>query len=284
VRRVAELGSLGRFHAMKLTIDGLEMMELKKAALADFRSPAVRFASGEDGFSVARGLAEGCMGWTWCQWLKGTPPDSIREKVAWFVDRGLELQQVLRGNHLRGLHDLFLMHCAVFACPPPVLMQVAEQAIDASGTKGQPPRNDGELYASAWCGMLKHWILGAPDKANAQSELVWKAYRPPHFRAATKSLVTPWLAEDWKSFAFEQRKDFERLWARARKDGTASAKKTGTVVRVQRFPVAQLWCWAHAGLALLAQRHGAEVVTDSFWLPPHALARVDGRCNDIAVS
>ena len=42
-------------------------------------------------------------------------------------------------------------------------------------------------------------------------------------------------------------------------------------MRVERYNVQQLWCWAHCGLALLAYRAGAEVATDPFWFPSHAL-------------
>ena len=145
--------------------------------------------------------------------------------------------------------------------------------VDASGLGKFQPKNDGELYLSAWCGMLKYWLLGDQAKAMQQSELIWSAYRDPSTSAATKPLVAPWLRGDWKGFLKAQEKDFEKRWARARKDGTVLSEEGAELrVTVQRFPLEQKWCWAHAGLALLAhRRYGVDICTDPFWLPPHAL-------------
>jgi hypothetical protein len=165
-----------------------------------------------------------------------------------------------------------LLHCAIFASTDQQLRQLAERVVDASGAKGEVPRNDGDLYASAWSGMLKHWILDDKDEAVKQSKMIWGAYRPPYFRATSKPIVTKWLEEDWDAFVKEQKKDFEKLWNRARKDGTVTSEKKGAItVNVGRFPVAQLWCWAHCGLALLAHRKHIQIATDPFWLPMLAI-------------
>jgi hypothetical protein len=171
------------------------------------------------------------------------------------------------------LHDLHLLHCAIFASSAPQLRMVAEQIADVSGDKGQKPLDDGELYAAAWCGMMKYWILGDEKKAVEQSAFIWGAYRDPSVFAAPKPLVTPWLKRDWAAFAKQQQKDFEKLWTRARKDRwTVKAENsTEVVVTTERYQVAHMWCWAHCGMALLAHREGAKVINDPFWFPAVAL-------------
>jgi hypothetical protein len=152
------------------------------------------------------------------------------------------------------------------------LLRLAGQVVDASGFKNYTPRNDGELYTSAWCGTFKYWILSDLKKAAKQAEIIWDSYRPPWLKAASKSLTAPWLKRDWGAFTKAQKKDFERLWSSGRKNGTVR-KETSTemVVTVDSYPVEQVWCWAHCGMALLAYREGVDVVTDPFWFPPHAL-------------
>lgn len=87
-----------------------------------------------------------------------------------------------------------------------------------------------------------------------------------------EALATPWLKRDWSAFLKAQRKDFERLWSSGRKNGTVRKEtRTEMVVTVRMYPVEQVWCWAHCGMALLAHREGVEVATDPFWFPPHAL-------------
>lgn len=263
---------------MNLKVDGIEMMVKKKVALAAFGRPLdERLVYARDrSFTTARCLAEGGMGWIWSQWLLGTPCSEISDVVEPFINRGMEIQERLPCQRMRGLHDLFLLHCAIFASSDRQLRQLAERVVDAAGAKGEPPRNDGDLLASAWSGMLKHWILGDKEAATAQSNVIWDAYRPPHFRAATKPLVSAWLSGKWDAFVIQQRKDFEKLWGRANKDGTVTSKRQSHVtVNVADFSVAQLWCWAHCGMAVLTHRQGVEVATDPFWLPPYAFKCVD---------
>ena len=227
------------------------------------------------GFSTARKLACQCIDWIWCQWHLGTPGYEISNRVESFVIRGMEMHERYSVHEMRCLHDLLLIHCAIFASNQAQLRKLAERAVNTAGFGNEPPRNNGELYAAAWCGMLKHWILGETEKAAQQSQLIWSSYRPAYFRASTKPLVSKWLEGDWKGFVKEQNKDFTKLWVRARKDGTViSENESETVVSLRGFPVEQLWCWAHCGMAMLAHRKGVEVATDPFWFPPHALTCV----------
>jgi hypothetical protein len=120
---------------------------------------------------------------------------------------------------MRAVSDWYLLHCAIFASSQTQLEKLAERVVDASGIGDhQPEAKKGELCASAWCGMLKHWVLGDLKKAGQQSELIWSAYRDASFAAAPKPLVIPWLKGDWDGFFKAQQRDFETLdmWAQGR--------------------------------------------------------------------
>jgi len=260
---------------MKLRVETLEYSAETAASMAAFGKPLSKLDIQdlkEYGFSPARGLARHCMKWIWLQWLLEGSADQIRAKVKAFVDKGMTMQDKSAHFYMRAHADLYLLHCAIFASSPNQLAKLADRVIDASGTGSHKPEGKGgELYASAWCGMLKHWILGDLKKAEQQSELIWSAYRDASFAAASKPLVTPWLKGDWNGFVKAQKKDFEKLWTRGRKDGTVRSETAGEmVVTVERYPIEQKWCWAHCGLALLAYRQGVEVATDPFWFPAHA--------------
>lgn len=212
-----------------------------------------------------------------------------------FVERGIQMQDLSPRFEERPLHDLYLLHCAIFAGGDGLLKSLAERVVDASRYRRQDngeffdvsgyqrhiPRDDGDLFTSAWCGMLKYWILGDQSKSVEQTNQLWKARRDIASRASTKVLMNPWLDRNWAAFAKAQGKDFAALWARARKDGLVVSENTDeTIVNISRLTsLPQSWCWAHCGMALLAYRLGANVVTDSFWLPPHAL-----KCADFARS
>ena len=265
---------------MKLTVETLEYSAEKAGMMAEFGKPLSKIDLGvlkDDGFSAARGLARHCMKWIWLQWLLQGSADQIRAKVGAFVEKGMTMQDKSPHFYMRAHADLYLLHCAIFASSSGQLEKLADRVIDASGTGGGKPEDKGgELYASAWCGMLKHWILGDFEKAEQQSELIWSAYRDASFAAASKPLVRPWLKGDWTGFVKAQRKDFEKLWARGRKDGTVRSENEDEItVTVERYPIEQKWCWAHCGLALVAYRRGVEVATDPFWFPAHALKCVD---------
>jgi hypothetical protein len=75
-------------------------------------------------------------------------------------------------------------------------------------------------------------------------------------------------------FVKQQQKDFATHWQRARRDRTLRKRTAGEIVVNLPGYIKQLWCWAHCGMALLAYRRGIEVLTDPFWLPPHALTCV----------
>jgi hypothetical protein len=268
---------------MKITVLDLEDTARKAEWMADFG----KAVSQSDLVSLLKSgsknegcRAVGCMGWIWRQWLLGSSAEEISGKVVPFVERGLELRKKSSSYHWVALHDLYLLHCAIFACPNPQLREVALEIGDASGDKGAKPCDDGELYAAAWGGMMKYWILDQLDKAVQQAELIWDAYRFHGVLAGSKSIVTPWLKRDWKAFQKAQQKDFERMWKRARSDRWTVKSETETeiVVTTARYQIEHMWCWAHCGLALLANRQcGVEVATDPLWFPAHALSVVPKR-------
>jgi hypothetical protein len=233
----------------------------------------------EDGFSGPRCWTEGCLGWIWCQWLSQASPETIRKEVEFVVDRGMEMQERCSIQRYRCLHDLWLLNCAILAASPEKLAALAGRVVDSKGDTSRqskdtsPPNNNGELFAAAWCGMLKYWILGDLQKSIQESELIWGAYRYDIARFAPKSLVAKWLAGDLRAFVKLQQKDFNGLWEWARKNQiVVSESDSETVIAFHRMPVpGRGWSWAHCGLAMLAHRHGVEVATDPFWFPPHAL-------------
>jgi hypothetical protein len=240
-------GRIDRIHEISLLKDGL-------------RDPQIR--------------ATGCLGWIWKQWLTAAPKDFIAARVEPFIERCLELRARCKCYDWLPQHDLLVLVCAILASSESQLKTVVETIADTSGDKGEKPVNNGELYAAAWCGMMKHWILGDLEKAGEQSSLIWGAYRDQIICAATKPLVTPWLKRDWNAFLKAQQKDFEKLWGRARKNHwtVRSENEREIVVTTNKLLIEHDWCWAHCGMAMLAYRQfGVEVATDGFWFPPHAL-------------
>jgi hypothetical protein len=266
---------------MVLNVENLSHRTKIWEKMADFDTPfdeSDKEFLAEEGFTDARTSAVGCMGWIWCQWLEGEiNKAAISARVERLVERGMEMQSATPLFYFRPMHDLYLLHCAIFCSTELQLKQLAERVVDSSGYQKYTPQNNGELYASAWSGMLKYYILDDRTKAAEQAGVIWNAYRPPYFRAAAKSLVDPWLKDDYKNFLKAQKSDFEKLWVRSQKDGTIKSKtRDETVVDIQRVSsLEQLWCWAHCGLALLAFRKGKEVVNDLFWFPSYAQKCVD---------
>jgi len=230
-----------------------------------------------NGPRYAADRAERCLGWIWRQWLLGNSRVAIQQQVGPFVKKGIEIRARSKVYDFMPLHDLFLINCAILGGTEGQIEEVAEVIADISGDRGQTPFNNGELYAAAWCGALKHWILGDATKALEQSELIGGAYRDQRLKAASKPLLTPWLKKDWPKFYKQQEKDFERLWASARKNHwpLRSENSTELIMTTDGFQFGHMWCWSHCGLALLAKREGADVVTDPFWFPPIAL--LDGK-------
>ena len=218
--------------------------------------------------------ATGCLRWIWIQWLTTTPGETITARVEPFVERCLEMRVRCKCYDWLPQHDLMILVCAILASSDVQLTKVVETIADTYGDKGEKPVNNGELYAAAWCGMMKYWILGDLKKSSEEAGLIWGAYRDQLFCAATKPLVTPWLKRDWNAFLKAQQKDFEKLWTRARKSPSIiySENDAELVVTTHKFHIETDWCWAHCGMAMLAHRQfGAEVATDAFWFPPHAL-------------
>jgi hypothetical protein len=262
--------------AKNIKVLGLSENARTAASLAQFGNPVSesdRVYLLKSGLKGAAHMAASCMGWIWRQWLLGTPRPEISSHVAPFVARGLELRRLSESYDKLALHDLYLLHCAIFGCDENLLKSVVEEVAGTSGDKGEIPSDDGELYAAAWCGVLKHWILGDAQLATQQADQIWGAVRNVGVFAASKPLVVPWLKRDWKAFVKLQQKDFQRLWSRARKDHwTIKAEdSTEIVVTTHKYQIEHQWCWAHCGMALLAHREGVEVATDPFWFPPSAL-------------
>ena len=216
---------------VNLRVESLEYSAEMASIMAEFGKPLAKMDIDyliSFGFSPARGLGASCMNWMWLQWLLRGSVVQIRENVEAFVDKGMAMQDKSSQFYMCPHADLYLLHCAIFASNQSQLVKLASRVIDASGTaRYKPEDRGGERYASAWCGMLKYWILGDLMKAEEQSELIWDAHRCPSFAAASKTLVTPWLKSNWDGFGKAQRKDFEKLWARGAKDGTVRSR-TGT--------------------------------------------------------
>jgi hypothetical protein len=233
------------------------------------------------GLRWALHMAEHALGWIWHQWLLGTPHADIKTRVALFVTRGLELRRQSQCYEKLPHHDLLLLHCAIFASDESQLMDVVRAIGDASGDKGETPMDVGglyavavgELYAAAWCGMMKYSILGNEVKATEQYNLIWKAKRDLEFVAAPKALATAWFKRDWNAFIKQQEKDFDRYWNRARKHSwSVKSEDSREIVATTRgYEIGHMWCWSHCGMALLAHRNGIKVATDPLWFPRHAL-------------
>jgi hypothetical protein len=227
----------------------------------------------KSGMSSSAHDATMCLCWIWRQWLSGAPRAKLSASVDPFIARKLELRERCRCYDGVPLFDMLILACAIMAASDTQLKLVANRVADLSGDKGEKPLNNGELYSAAWCGMLKHWILGDDQKAMEQSEQIWGAYRPPGLFAASKPLALPWLRRDWTRFRKQQEKDFTKLWERARKDHWTIRQESATeiVVTTDGFQVRHQWCWAHCAMAVLAHRQGAEVASDPFWFPAVAI-------------
>ena len=253
----------------KLTFQG-KVYEIGSDKLEDGFDPF------NNGFSSPRVWAEGCLGWIWCQWLDRTPPEIIEKQVEFVVERGMEMQRKSSDQNYRCLHDLWLLNCAALASSESQLLRLARSVVDSKGDR-QAPRNNGELFAAAWCGTLKHWILGDLKQAEAELKIVGTSYRYDIAKLALKPMAAKWLAGNWKGFAKEQQKDFTALWERLTKYRLAAPRgENEIVIQFDRLGVPGTgWCWSHCGLAMLAHRRGHPVITDPFWFPPHALKCVE---------
>lgn len=261
---------------MQLKIENLSTAIGNCEFMAQFERPldkdTVEYLK-ERGFRDAEVRATGCLGWIWCQWLNSKKPCAIRACVETFVRRGMEAQDCTNLFYARPEHDLLLLHCAILGASKETLADLADRVIDASGYRKYTPSNDGDLYACARVGMLKHWIRGDFGEAAKQAEICWRAYRHPSMPSVAKTLVVAWLEREWDQFAKHQFKDFERLWKRSKKDQIlCSEAKQNTVVDLSRIKdIHQQWCWAHCAMAMLAYREGVVVETDEFWFPSVAL-------------
>lgn len=239
--------------------------------LAEFERPLNAFyLTPRVGYSSARHMTAFCPRWIWTQWLLAAPAELIAEKVRLTVNRGIQLHSWAKSEYRRGLHDLFLLNCALYTLPLTELRTVAETLCEASGEE----ENDGEVLARAWCGTLKYKLLGNNPQSLVQYKHLVAAYNP-HARTGTKEYLRVLIREDWNKLPALQNKDFARMWARAHRNGIVSGKfpdRQQVIVRINGIPIEQFWCWSQVGVALLAYRLGASVATDPLWFPAHALA------------
>lgn len=228
-----------------------------------------------EGFGDFAARAKACLGWIWMQWLSNDD-SRWRSFVEAFVERGLKIREVSGNLNARGLHDLYLLHCAVYGCSHEMIVRAAEGAVDGVG-HGQNLQNNGEVYVYAWVGMLKHWILKDLRTAETQFQSAKTAFIPESLKAAQPWFVEPWLRGNWRAFRTAQRRDFRLRWINAKKNRAIQQKNRDIIVDIERAaePIDQRWCWAHAGLALLAHNDGIEVETDEFWFPRKALVKVE---------
>lgn len=224
--------------------------------------------------------AKWALGWIWHQWLLKTSGDIIRREISIFVERGLEMRERAQSYLKLPHHDLLLLHCALFACDDNQLAKVVSAIGDSSGDKGAKPVDigggavaTGEIYAAAWSGFLKHSLLGNSERAREEYHLIWTTKRDPQFIAAPKALPAAWVKKDWKAFVKQQQKDFDRLWATARKHNWSvkSENEHQVMVYTGGYKFGHMWCWSHIGLAIMAQRLGADVITDPLFFPANAL-------------
>ena len=229
----------------------------------------------EEGLADAECKACFCLDWIWGEWMAKTPAAEIRAVSSPVIDRGLKLRDLSPKFSHRSRHDILLLAVAAVAGSQDQILRVAEGSVDSTGFRDFVPqdRGHGELYESAWAGILKYWVLGDLKRAQKESAIAWGAYRHPSFSFGTKPIATPWLKQDWNRFRRAQVKDFEKFWKRiAREPRCVRRTKTRITVNVSTIGLGmQTGYWANYILGALAYRQGAEVATDPLWFPPHAL-------------
>ena len=121
---------------LNVKVLGLEDSSQKAEDLARFGEP---IDESDIKYVAARGLkdaahrASNCMGWIWRQWLMGTPKEDISRRVEPFIERGLQLRSKTLTYDFLALHDLYLLHCAIFASGEGQLKTVV-QTITSSST------------------------------------------------------------------------------------------------------------------------------------------------------
>ena len=119
-KRVRVWGSMAQFG---IPLDPISLDYLKK-----------------DGFGGGEARAIGCIGWIWGQWLSKTPPAEIQRQVEPFVDRGMEMQTLSTKFEKRPLHDLLLLHCAIFSCGDARIKKLAERVVASAAALVLSPR------------------------------------------------------------------------------------------------------------------------------------------------
>jgi hypothetical protein len=263
----------GASNPVAVTIMDLVETARRSEIIADFARPISGLSTLDSKYtpySAPRGMAGQCLRWVWTQWLQSAPAANISNRVSLTLKRGMEFEKVIKNEDMRGLHDLFLLNCALFAGSAGQIKEIASYVCEATGDE----RNNGELHYRAWCGALKYEALGNKDKAMEQYRHLEGSFCPDYGRTANRQFLLKVIKEKWDDFVRLQNKDFERLWHRAFRNGIVRRESTDAsnpIVRIGDIPIEQLWCWSHVGLALLAHRRGVSVATDSLWFPPYAL-------------
>jgi len=128
---------------IKITIENLLSNARVWEIMAQFGKPIDAVTANylrEAGFGDGRTRSVGCMGWIWCQWLLHGEIVEIRKRVESFVERGMEMQEQSSKFNMRPMHDLYLLHCAIFASSETQLKKLAERVVDASGGKNHLPQ------------------------------------------------------------------------------------------------------------------------------------------------
>ena len=83
----------------KVTVVDLEHTAWKAATIAELSRPFVESDRTGDALKHASVYAESCLGWIWRQWLLRTQPETIREQVEAFVERGMQMRASCRSSY-----------------------------------------------------------------------------------------------------------------------------------------------------------------------------------------
>lgn len=258
---------------MRVSITDLDMALKLGKELSFFDRKAVELFRPEspEAFSNSRDTTIACLRWIWASWLSGAPTSELTPTIERFVARALSLVETCAFDQGRGLHDLYLLHCAAMASPKKQLVEVASAVVDFN--EANPGLNDGDRFARAWTGILKHQLLGNFEKVQLQAEAMNRAAKPINCRRTPKPLLDAWIKRDWSAFKKAQERSFKALWDRMRKDRFVVSEHGETIeVKITRGgAITTSWCWADNGLALIAAREGIEISYDPLWLPTQSM-------------
>jgi hypothetical protein len=218
-------------------------------------------------FANSRDATIACLEWIWSSWLNGVPTSELKPIIEKFVQRALSLMNTCSFEYQRGLHDLYLLHCAIMASPDQQLAEVASAVVDFNDSATGV--DDGDRYTRAWTGVLKHRLLGDLREMELQAEAMSRAVKPINCRRPPKPMMEAWIKKDWSAFRKAQERSFKSLWSGMRKNRFVVSEQRETIeVKITRAgAITTSWCWADNGLALIAAREGIEISYDPLWLP-----------------